>query len=281
MSSWGNLDNVTIAGSVYIATANANAVLGVSTLFTSNVKQGDYITIASNKYQVEQVIDNTHLYLTSKAATNSAGVRAYVQQGPKYIANSNVVVEGAYAYSIQDIYGIDKNEVDVPENKARGISHTGWTSYKTYSTTQGSTRYKTETLVALSKNFAANSTGVLFGTNAGQDAADDTVAADYLIYFTTQPSAVTDAGANAATLTTVATSNPTGATLTYQWYKKDNASATVYSLAGGTGITGNTTNTLSIAKIANVSGNVFRLTISAAGTGADDNTSTAVAVTSS
>lgn len=279
MSSWGNLDNVTISGTVVVATANGNAVLGVSTVFETNVKAGDYLTIASNKYQVEKVIDDTHIYLTSNAATTSAGVTAFLQQGPKYIANANVLAEGTNVYTIQNIYGVDRNEITVPENKNRGFSHTGWTHYNTYTTEQGETRYKSEVIVAMSKNFASNITGDLFGTGAGQDANDDTVLADYLLYFTTQPANTSNSAGNSAVLVSVAATSPSGETINYQWSYRDNVNDTTYTnVINGNGITGNTTNTLTITNVSNVNGNIFRVTISGTG-GADSNTSDTATVT--
>ena len=280
MSSWGNLDNVAIAGTVVVATANANAVLGVNTYFTSNIKDGDYITIAANKYQVEKVIDNTHLYLTSKSATTSSGVVAFVQQGPKYISNANVVIEGTNVYTIQNVYGIDRNEITIPENLNRGISQTGWIHYNTYTTSQGCTRHKAEVLVAMSKNFASNATNELFGTGAGTDANDDTVAADYLLYFTTQPQNASAVAGNAITFTSVAASSPAGATLSYQWYKANVANGDSFTaVLNGGDFSGNTTNVLTVAEVANVNGFSFYVTINDGG-GADANTSATAVATS-
>jgi hypothetical protein len=274
MSSWGNLDNVAAAGTVYVATANANAVLGVSTYFTVNVKAGDYITIASNKYQVEQVVSNTVIYLTSAAATDSAGVAAYIQQGPKYVSNVSTVQN---TYTIQNIYGVDRVEVEVTENKNRNFSQPGWTHYNTYTTEQGETRYKTEVLVAMSKNFASNADSALFGTGAGTDASDDTVLADYRLLFSTQPADASNTAGNSVVFLSVAASDPTGATLAYQWYKRDNVNDATYAIVpDGLGISGNTTNTLTITNVANVDGNIFRLTVSTTDGGADSINSTAV-----
>lgn len=281
MSSWGNQDNVKILGTVTIAVANGTSVLGISTQFTSNVDDGDYLIIAGNKYQVQNVDSDTSLFLTSAAATTSAGVPAYVQQGPKYIAN---VAFPANNYSIQNIYGIDRVEVGVPENEARGISHTGWTHYTTYTDAYSATRHKSEVLVAMSKNFSANSTGSLFGTGAGVDALDDTVAADYLIYFTTSPTANTTQ-ANTSLFFVVAASDPTGATITYQWEENNgNAWATILdgvddTVYGNVTYTGNTTNTLNISNVtAAVNGHEYRVVISGDG-GADSNTSDSAALT--
>jgi hypothetical protein len=175
MSAWGKLDNVSIRGNVVVSTANGNAVLGVNSEFVTNVRAGDYITIASNKYQVDRVISNTSLWLTFPSATTTVGAIAYVQQGPKYISNANVVVSGSNVYTIQKIYGVDRVEANVTSNKQKGIHHPGWVYYNTYTTTQGATRNKAEVLVAMSKNFASNATGVLFGTGAGTDANDNSV----------------------------------------------------------------------------------------------------------
>jgi hypothetical protein len=176
MSSWGNLDNVILTGNVTTATSS-DAVNGFGgTTFVGNINPGDYVVIASNKYQVQNVVSNSRFYITNVAATNSANVKAYVQQGPKYVAN---VSFPANNYSIQNIYGVDRVEIAVTENKERGVaSHTGWVHYTTYTDALSQTRNKSEVLVAMSKNFASNATGELFGTDAGTDADDDTVAAD-------------------------------------------------------------------------------------------------------
>lgn len=276
MSSWGNLDNVAIRGNVIIAVANTVNVLGIGTQFTSNLKSGDYVTIASNKYQVNVITSDTVMTLTDAAATNSVGANVFVQQGPKYIAN---VAFPANNYSIQNIYGVDREEIGVPENQDRGLSHTGWTHYTTYTDAYSQTRHKAEVLVALSKNFNSNAVG-----NIQVDANDDTVVADYLIYFTTQPTAnVTNA--NTSLFFVVTDSEPTGATITFQW-QENNGNAWVSILDGvddpvygNVTYSGNTTNTLSISNVtAAVNGFEYRVIISGDG-GADSNTSDSAALT--
>lgn len=164
MSSWGNLDNVSAIGTVTSYAGNST-VNGTTTAFLSNVKDGDYVFITGTKFQVENVTSNTVLYLTSngKAAT---GATLYVQQGPKYIAN---VALSENVYTIQRVYGVDRVEIGVA-NAAANASHTGWIHYRDYTDSQGNFRRKSEVLVAMSKNFNANATGVL-----QVDASDDTV----------------------------------------------------------------------------------------------------------
>ena len=270
MSGWGTLDNLAATGTVTVVSGSAT-VTGSGTAFTSNIKAGDSVTIASNKYRVTNVGNATSLSIDPVSATSTSGAKAYVQQGPKFVQNT----AAENVYSIQNIYGISADEAGVPENKARNINQPGWAHYLTYVDAHGQTRYKTETLVAMSKNFNENSAGTL-----QTDAADDTVAADYLIYFTLQPTDGSGGGnaSAAVTLTTDAVSSPAGASLTYQWKKAHNATST-FTNVSGTGFTGATSNTLVIARAGNVNGNVFKLVVSATGTGADDNTSSVVSVT--
>lgn len=283
MSQWGNFSNLTLKGTV-TTTNSTDLVNGYGgTEFTSNIKAGDYIVIASNKYQILNVVSNTQIYLTNIAATNSDNVKAFLQQGPKDLAN---VAFPANNYSIQNVYGIDRQEITIPENLNRGINHTGWTHYTTYSTSQGETRHKAETLVAMSKNFDSSAAGTLFGNGGSNDAADDTVAANAFVYFEAQPSNVTDYLANlsAATFSVTANYSPfnTGVVLSYQWQRAANTTdaaagywtnvqnATVYS--------NNTSATLNISNTSGLNGNVFRVILS--GTqGADDNASNQATIT--
>ena len=128
MSSWGYTDNVAIAGTVTTYTANGN-VVGSSTYFTSNVKDGDYLFIAGGKYQVQNVINNTVLTLTGPTATAGASRTAYLQQGPKFLSNLN----GAYSIyasntrtpnivTIQNVYGVTLDEMF--SNTANGATIT-------------------------------------------------------------------------------------------------------------------------------------------------------------
>lgn len=272
MSSWGNLDNVQIEGTVTV-TSTTDSVAGFGTEFTANVKQGDYIVIASKKYQVQNVTSDSTLYLTNVASTNSDNVSAFVQQGPKYIAN---VSFPANNYSIQNVYGIDRNEIDVPENKARGIGQTGWVHYTTYTDAHGQTRHKAEVVAAMSKNFSANATGSLFADGGSADAADDTVAADYLIYFSTQPEDVTANTGDSVSFTTVATSRPTGATITYQWY--ENNTTHEYTLSDAGVYSGTDSNILAISNISGLDGYSYYVVISG-DEGSDDNTSASATIT--
>lgn len=119
MSSWGNRDNVVLTGTV--TTANTtNTVTGFGTIYTGNVNAGDYVFIDSNKYQVEQVVSASVLYVTtSNVATNSDNVKAYVQTGPKYVTNvvlsssetGNAEFRADNLTTIQNVFGVDITEM--------------------------------------------------------------------------------------------------------------------------------------------------------------------------
>ena len=278
MSQWGNLDNVTLKGTV-TTTNSTDLILGYNVPeFTSNLNAGDYVTIDSNKYQVQNVVSNVQFYITNVCSTNSANVKAFAQQGPKNLAN---VAFPANNYSIQNLYGADVIEIAVPENRNRGFSHTGWTHYTTYSDANG-VRHKAETLVAMSKNFA--NVTVL---GVGQDAADDTVLANAYIDITLQPSNVIDYLQNlsATSFTVAANSVPTSANLvfTYQWQRAANiidATAGYFANISTGGIfTTATTGTLNLSNTSGLNGNVFRCVVGTADQGADQNTSTTATIT--
>lgn len=265
MSSWGLKDNVTLTGNVTTSNTSPNVQGFGGTIFAVEVEDGDYISIAGHKYQAANVVSNALIILNANAATISANVKAYVQQGPKYISNINTL---SNTYTIQNIVGIDSNEARVPSNRAKNFKVPGWYDTKTWTGGHGQTRIKNEVLVALSKNFLASSAG---------DADDDTNALDYLLYFTTQPSNQANVAANSnVTLQVAALSDPTGATITYQWYESPNN--IVYAALSNTGVySGATTNTLAISNVANLNGKYYKVTI--ANTSADTNTSNIVTIT--
>ena len=184
MSAWGNRDNVSviISGTAStLANVNTNATSAVvsncsgnATAFTNgNISAGDYIILAGNKYQVQNVDSDTQLTLTSALST-SGNVNAFIQQGPKYVANVGGARSPRYAniVNINRVFGVDRDEkanVGPASANANATCHTGWVDVFNFQH-QGTTRTKAEVLVAMSKNFNANSTGNL---HAFSDASDN------------------------------------------------------------------------------------------------------------
>jgi hypothetical protein len=171
MSSWGNRDNVTVTANVRTIEGSplVTNTVGNATIFLSEIKDGDYMIISGVKYQVRNVTSNVVLTLTSNAAT-SANTSAFIQQGPKYIAD---VALSDNTYTIQRVFGVDRDEKanvsGAASANANAVCHTGWVHIFAYEA-NGVPRVKGEVLVAMSKNFNANATGNL---HAFADASDD------------------------------------------------------------------------------------------------------------
>jgi len=119
---------------------------------------------------------------------------------------------------------VDATEAQQASNKARGLNGAGWWLYNTYTDASGSTRYKTELLVALTQTAVA----------AG-DRADDTKAADatYTITIGTQPTSQ-NTSSGGATFSVTATVSSGGGTLAYQWQVKPVGSARYTNVSGAT-----------------------------------------------
>lgn len=158
---------------------------------------------------------------------------------------------------------VDVTEAQQETNKKRGLTHGGWWLYNTYTDSQGTTRYKTECLVAMAETALA----------AG-DRADDTKAADatYTITIGTQPADQnTDTGA--ATFAVAATVSSGGGTLAYQWQVKSVGSSR------WTNVNGATSSSLVLAgQLAGNTGDQYRVKVTSAN-GAGEVTSTVATLT--
>lgn len=190
MSGWGKLDSRQLSGNILVTTGSANVSnsLGNATFFLNEVKPGDYFAAGpitapgSNlKYYVSTVVSNVLLRLSTTYLGATANGRGNIQQGPKAVHHSNIALTGNAVYNIQRIYGIDSVEANVTANKGNNINQPGWVHQVTYTDAFGARRVKTETLVAMSKNFNRDNTAVgnalsRFSGNLLTDANDDVVA---------------------------------------------------------------------------------------------------------
>lgn len=264
MPSWGLKDNTTLSGNV--TTSNSSPIVQGfgGTAFLIEVDDGDYIAIAGNKYQVANVASNISLMLTANSATNSANVKAYVQQGPKYVANIGIEQN---VYTIQRIIGLDLDEAKVPSSRTKGLKTQGWNHYFSYTGADGNTRHRAECLVAMSKNFDSANVG---------DYNDDTIVLDQFIKFILQPEDQTVTANANVTLQTVVTSEPAGASGTYQWKNSPN-NIVFANVSNGGVFSGATSNTLNISNVANLNGYYFQLLVT--GTGLDSITSNTITIT--
>lgn len=145
-------------------------------------------------------------------------------------------------------FGVDVNEMQAA--RAADYSkpaHAGWV-IRHEGTGLKAGRVWYETLVAM-------------GSMSGD--AEDTLFPDYTIVFTTQPSSNTSATAGNLTFTVVATSAPTGATLSYKWQRYNGGS--FVDVANTAGRYFNNTSPTFTANNVTANGNVFRVLVSATG----------------
>ena len=172
MALWGNKDIKTATGTVSITTAGA--VTGTSTLFTTQAKTGNYITVGSSEYQIIAIADATHCTVINGVNNGNGLVTAKTAQSyalsekPVSVAHEAANSAGTAGNSTK-VFGIDLTESRVAANRAKGLKVPGWTRYTTYTDAQGNVRNKSEVLVAM---------GGLQTAAAMGDAADDSVAAD-------------------------------------------------------------------------------------------------------
>ena len=198
MALWSNKDTFAITGTIGVPNAS-KTVTGVSTLFTTELKVGQTILIAGVKYKIASITSATVLTLAIPYAgtTIASGATITGATIPNYVPQEELA----------SIFFVDETEAQVAANHNRGINGGGWWKIVEYVDSEGSTRFKTECLVAMGTPAATSG-----------DAADDTIAADVVATITigTQPTTQTTIS-GAATFTAAAT--VTSGTVTYQWQK--------------------------------------------------------------
>ena len=263
MSQWGKLDRVNLPGTATVAQNASNVVFSQSQL--ANVAIGYALVVANVEYVIANVANATMVTLDVEYTGTSAAAQGglAIQQSPKNLRTygwggqgaANLLL-GANTVNARNVFGVDVNEAMSAQNKARGITHTGWVHYQTWTTTLGAVRNRAEVLVAMSKNF--NRSNVDF--NVGVDANDDPVLADLSLYFTQTPqlngraanAQFTAASYSVTANSTLGTQN-SGAVLSYKWQKSPNAIVwtDVIDLpyAGNAQFSGNTTANLYISNV--------------------------------
>ena len=169
MSLWSTKDTVYSTGKVNcdVSTGVVTRQSGAITWGTAAV--GDVITLADDGAGVGEgvilSIDNTgpgggaQITITTRhlPSTNFTNVSYEITQKPKFtLGDSN--------YAAGGIFGVDKTETAVAKSTVYSVSHGGWVGITSYIDDNGTTRVKTEVLVATSE--------------ISGDASDDTKFAD-------------------------------------------------------------------------------------------------------
>lgn len=154
MALFGNKDTKAITGTVAV-TNGSSTLTGTGTAFTTELKSGNTVVIASVEYRVNAIASATSATLhKGYAGSTAAGLTITANEQPASLVDADLA----------KVFGVDTTEAAVAANRAKGLGTPGWVKYETYTDAQGSTRHKSEVLVAMS-----SITG---------DAADDAVLAD-------------------------------------------------------------------------------------------------------
>ena len=257
MSQWGKLDRLVIPGTV-IANLDSRTVV-TSQDQSANIKAGFALVLGNVEYIVANVDSaNTFTLDVPYEGANTVGAVSFiaVQQSPKTLRTygwaANLIL-GANTVNARNVYGVDAKEANVTSNKNKGINSPGWVHYQTWVNTQGTTRHRAETLVAMSKNF--NKANIDF--NTGVDANEDAIIQDVQLSFSIQPTVNGQTTANLQFTPGMSYSvlavGTNGGVATYKWQKSPNA--TVWSdvidepYTGNAQFSGNTTANLVISNV--------------------------------
>lgn len=265
MSLWGNKDSKTASGT--IAIASNGAVTGTSTAFTTEARVGDYIRESGEDYLITAIASNSAATVIAGVpgatlSAVSAGASYTLSEKPKSVTTSESVNTSGTQGNPTKVYGADTNETTAKQGK---IPHAGWVRRVAGSGNRsGRTSY--EVLVAMS--------------SISGDQADDTQFQDLTILIGTQPSSASVTAPAASSFAVVATTTPTGGTLSYQWQVDTGGgfgNVSNGATGGGGNYTGATTATLAIDDSTGLNGYIYRVQISA--TGADTVTSSSATLT--
>ena len=173
MALWGTKDTVYSTGKVNCTTAGVLTKQSGSIAWTSGngVKVGQVVTLATDgagegEGVILSINSATEIQLTNLNLPGAfTDVDYEIREKPIYtVSDSN--------YATNEIYGVDPTEQGVANAAASGSvarklapTHAGWVGISTYIDQHGTTRVKSETLVAAS-------------TISGTDSGDDTQFAD-------------------------------------------------------------------------------------------------------
>ena len=198
MSLWGKRDSFSITGTISVTNSNA-AVVGSSTLFTTELKEAGTITIAGVRYKILKITNNENLTLVIPyAGTTASGLTITGIDIPKFIIQQD----------LQYMFFASEEEALLKANHDKGINGAGWWKVMEYKDSEGSPRYKTELIIAMD-----------VPTSISSDATDDTTVADVeaIVTISVQPTTQAITG-GAATFSVTASVAPSGS-VTYQWQK--------------------------------------------------------------
>ena len=276
MPLWGNTDNLAgtpkyIARKTWFNAASTDVVSAANdtiNLVPSNTgfNTGDEVMYSINGGTVITGLTNNTAYfvrVVGPGLIELYNTYANAIAAPATTGRMNITNVGAGVHTLQrtgkenpfigesGIYFADRGEAQLKGNKLKGIKYPGWWLYKTYTDTNSIVRHKAECLINLD---------VIAATSGD---AEDTVLPDVYVHITTQPASTSVVAPATAQFSVVATIEPVGGTITYQWQRSTNGGTSFSNVATGTG--GTTATYTTEATSAPMNGYQYRCIVGASG----------------
>ena len=253
MALWGKQDSKTAAGTIAI-NATTGVVTGSSTNFDGGARVGDYIVVSGEHYQIVSITDDTTAKVRAgiPGATMTAvssGTSYSLTEKPAFVTTESAGTANGIHGNITKVHGVDTAEVAAERQNGTPVAHAGWVRTTTGSGGRAG-RVFNEVLVAM-----GSITGDL----------EDVVIQDLSIVIGTQPANDESATGQAVTFEVVATTVPTGGTITYQWQLSEDAGDTWANISAAGVYSDVTTDTLAISDNTGLDGNQYRCVLSATG----------------
>jgi len=303
MALWGKVDTLAaspkyITRRAYFGTANVSTANSTITLTNSNTAfaVGDGVVYNNGGgTSITGLTSGSTYYIAAggaagvfKLSSTEAGAKAgtglisltgtgnaaqFLQRNTEG-NESTAPTNGDHINNGRDLYFVDVNEAQQPENKARGLKGPGWWLYRTATNADGSVYHHAECLIAL-----GGQEDKLQATTG--DAADDAVVLDATVSITAQPSNATRVAPATASFSVTAAITGAGI-LTYQWQVQEGGAGAWTNVTRGSGGTSATYTTgatqVAASGTADSNGDKYRCVVGAS-TGNTDVTSNPVTLT--
>ena len=217
--------------------------------------------------------------------TGTGNAAQYLQRNAE--GNENTAAgNGDHTYNGMDLFFIDINEAQQPENRARGLKGPGWWLYRSWTNEDGSVAKHAECLVALGgQSDKLQATTGDSGSTLRAGGSDDATAVDGTITITAQPASISKVAPATATFSVTASLAGAGS-LTYQWQiQQSTESGTTWNNVstgtGGTTASYTTGATQVAAGAAASNGDKYRCVVSSAGSTSVTSSTAVLTVTAS
>jgi len=119
MALWGNKDSKTATGTITI-TGSTGAVVGVSTLFTTEAKLGNTIRVSGEDYQIVAIASDTACTvrsgITGATMTDRSGVSYTLSEKP-----ASARISSANDSGLSNVFGVDNTELSAGGDNVTAI----------------------------------------------------------------------------------------------------------------------------------------------------------------